>query len=276
MEYPSARVYRYSTEKECDANHEIFASAIRAVKNVTPEGFAAIKITALGNPLLLERWSSSLIEIRALFHRMDKTGSGKMNFSEFKQAWSEYFIMDDESDTFIVNMFQKFDVSDDGYIDSIEWTTSLKASDTQFLANKCLHKGDFYQSSLDEEEVRLVNTLMHRADTLVQLAEELDVKVMFDAEHTYFQPAIHNIVLDLQRTYNKGKRARVYNTFQMYLKSSERELERSILSSEREVSFCMLHFHKVGEFFCQDRNSINTLLHIFHPLSFRVGILLPN
>ena len=54
---------------------------------------------------------------------------------------------------------------------------------------------------------------------------------MFDAEHSYFQPAIHNIVLDLQRTYNKGEKARVYNTFQMYLKSSERELERSILLS---------------------------------------------
>ena len=57
------------------------------------------------------------------------------------------------------------------------------------------------------------------------------MKVMFDAEHSYFQPAIHNIVLDLQRTYNKGEKARVYNTFQMYLKSSERELERSILLS---------------------------------------------
>ena len=92
--YPTARTYQYSTEKECDANLEIFASAIRAVKNVTPEGFAAIKITALGNPLLLERWSSSIVEIRALFHRMDSSGSGKIHFDEFIEAWKQYFVLD--------------------------------------------------------------------------------------------------------------------------------------------------------------------------------------
>jgi proline dehydrogenase len=141
--------------------------------------------------------------------------------------------MTDESDKFILGMFKRFDTTDDGYIDSIEWTTSLKANDTRFLADKCINKGTFYESALDEEECNLVETLMNRANTLVQLAENLDVKIMFDAEHSYFQPAIHNIVLDLQRTYNKDT-ARVYNTFQMYLKSSERELERSIVLSERE------------------------------------------
>lgn len=66
-------------------------------------------------------------------------------------------------------MFQNFDVTDDGYIDSIEWTTSLKASDTYFLAEKCLNKGSFYESALDQEECRLVNTLMRRAETLVSM-----------------------------------------------------------------------------------------------------------
>jgi proline dehydrogenase len=54
----SARVYDYTTELKCDQNAVIFEEAINAVKNVSPTGFAAIKITALGNPLLLERWST--------------------------------------------------------------------------------------------------------------------------------------------------------------------------------------------------------------------------
>jgi proline dehydrogenase len=54
----SARVYDYTTERKCDQNAEIFEKAIKSVKNVSPAGFAAIKITALGNPLLLERWST--------------------------------------------------------------------------------------------------------------------------------------------------------------------------------------------------------------------------
>ena len=40
--------------------------------------------------------------------------------------------------------------------------------------------------------------------------------------------------LNLQRQHNVGQKARVYDTFQMYLKSSPRELERSIKLSERE------------------------------------------
>jgi hypothetical protein len=34
------------------------------------DGCAAGKVTALGNPVLLERWSSALVEIRGLFARL--------------------------------------------------------------------------------------------------------------------------------------------------------------------------------------------------------------
>ena len=110
-EYPSARVYRYSTERECDANAEIFASCIHAVKNVTPEGYAAIKMTALGNPLLLERMSSSIVEVRSLFHRMNTSHDGQMTYDEFQQSWSKYFERDDASDKFVRDMFDRFDVT---------------------------------------------------------------------------------------------------------------------------------------------------------------------
>ena len=90
-------------------------------------------------------------------------------FSCFSIFHSPHVLLPAESDKFIVDMFQKFDVTDDGYIDSIEWTTSLKASDTHFLAEKCLNKGSFYESALDQEECGLVDTLMHRAETLVSL-----------------------------------------------------------------------------------------------------------
>jgi hypothetical protein len=90
-------------------------------------------------------------------------------FSWFSICHPPHVLLPAESDKFIVDMFQKFDVTDDGYIDSIEWTTSLKASDTHFLAEKCLNKGSFYESALDQEECGLVDTLMHRAETLVSL-----------------------------------------------------------------------------------------------------------
>ena len=230
----TARIYDYSTEQACDMNADIFASAIRAVHNVSPEGFAAIKVTALGNPLLLERWSSSIVEIRRLFRRLDTDGDNRMTRDEFEASWKEMFVDTAKSNQYLDELFRRLDVTRDGSIDLIEWTSSLKAADTFFIARHCQDNGPFAQASLDESEVELVDKLLDRAVRLVNLAEELDVRVMFDAEHSYFQPAIHNIVLELQRKFNRGKEARVYNTFQCYPRDSDCELSQHIERSERE------------------------------------------
>ena len=75
-----ARQYQYSTEQECNANALIFKKAITSVHNVSPDGFAAIKITGLCNPILLERWSTALTEIRNLFNRLDGSKDGKLKW----------------------------------------------------------------------------------------------------------------------------------------------------------------------------------------------------
>lgn len=59
--------------------------------------------------------------------------------------------------------------------------------------------------------------------SLFKTAAELDVRIMIDAEQTYFQPAITRITLEMMRKYNKEK-AIVFNTYQCYLQEAFREV----------------------------------------------------
>ena len=61
-----ARTYDYESEAQCDQHVAIFEDCIKAVKEVTPHGFAALKLTALGNPALLGRMSMAIVESAAL------------------------------------------------------------------------------------------------------------------------------------------------------------------------------------------------------------------
>jgi proline dehydrogenase len=97
-----ARVYDYEGENLCDLHAETFKKCILAVHKVSPTGtraistilnavlflssctrmtfsqpgFAAIKCTALGNPILLEGMSKAIVEWRAQFRKLDSEKKG--------------------------------------------------------------------------------------------------------------------------------------------------------------------------------------------------------
>jgi proline dehydrogenase len=78
------QTYDYESEAHCDRHVETFLNCINDVASLGPDGFAAIKITALGNPKLLARLSTSIVEAKRLFQIFDTNGDGVLNRYEFE------------------------------------------------------------------------------------------------------------------------------------------------------------------------------------------------
>ncbi|CAE8689886.1 unnamed protein product, partial [Polarella glacialis] len=243
----SARAYEYKGEAICDANARIFLSAVQAVKDSSPDGFAAIKLSGLGDPILLERMSTCLVEICRLFHRLSVDEgtqdvplapfytidrSFKMDFATFSEGWRRLFSVGDEEEMKAV--FEAIDTDRDGLISYLDYSGSIKLSQINELVRSCKAQGRLYRSALDKKELELYMNMIKRVESILDLAQELGVRVMIDAEWTDIQPAIDHIVLYMQRAYNKGSTPTVYNTYQTYLKGMDLRVRRDLQRSRRE------------------------------------------
>lgn len=58
-------------------------------------------------------------------------------------------------------------------------------------------------SQISPKEEEMFRNMLRRLNNIIQVANEHDVRIMIDAEQTYFQPAISRICLEMMRRYNK-------------------------------------------------------------------------
>ena len=75
-------------------------------------------------------------------------------------------------------------------------------------------------ASLSESEQVQMGEVISRAETLAQAADENKVRLMIDAEQSYFQPAISHIAVNVLMPKYNLTTPTVYNTVQCYLKVS--------------------------------------------------------
>ena len=214
------RVYDYKNEELCDFHTTTFAKCIRAVKAVSPTGFAAIKCTALGNPELLKRVSTTLLEIKNLFIKLDPSNSGFVQKDDFLTTFST-LVNGNNS----LSYFNGLDSDKDGKINYIEWTNGLDILQLHLLTAHCTIKGPLFESQLNEEERILFAKMKQRLFSLATLAQSEGVRLMIDAEQSYFQPAIDNLTTSLFKQFNTpNKDPVIFSTYQMYLKDTKNRL----------------------------------------------------
>ncbi|CAG9461673.1 unnamed protein product [Pedinophyceae sp. YPF-701] len=236
-------MYPLSVEKYSDLNNRLFLTAINAAADVTPPGetaFVSVKVTALANPNLLERVSTVLTEMHRLFERFDVDGDGFVSWDEFEVMYPELFVEplkpgdEDARKQRMLKVFRYLDPKRSGYIDLVQWSSRFRIEDLPSVVSRCRSGGPLLDSMLTAEELQLWRRLQARVHSVASRASALGVKVLVDAEHSYFQRAIDNLAMQVMAKFNRGGNAVVMNTYQCYLKDSHTRLLVDLERAERE------------------------------------------
>merc|ERR1712013_67918 len=239
-----ARVFYYAGEKECDANMQVFLDCIDAVKGSTGgTGFSAIKITALGRPEILIRLSDCIEKTRRYYTQITgKKGmviKGRVDKAAFKEAFKSRNL---DSNIDVQTFLDQMVGDSEGVINLFDWSSLidqgkdlknvLRVPNLETGKMEPLITGDDDGALTAQEEEQFRN-MVKRLHTIFKYAKEQNVRVMVDAEQSYFQPAIHRLTVEMMRTYNTTS-AIVFNTQQCYLKKALKTVTLDLEQGNRQ------------------------------------------
>jgi proline dehydrogenase len=176
-------------------------------------------------------------EIRNLwFSKFEK--QGRVNLDQFLEGLEAMGVKIPRAEA--EGLFNSMDKGKDGMIDYLEWTSSLQLEDMvtrQFFVRSGFNKSLITRNGslplLNEQETKLMDSLMERVNTIAEAAHRKGVRLLIDAEQTYMQPVIDHVALKLQRRYNRDIPI-VYNTYQCYLTSTKQRLVNDVERGNRE------------------------------------------
>ena len=145
---------------------------------------------------------------------------GDVSPSEFQKQLDQRFMINTDKED-IAKFIKRMDYDQRGLMNIFSWNGLIEmqtlVNDLFLVPNLKTGRMEPIISALTQEEEEMFRNMMRRLHTIARVATEKDVRILVDAEQTYFQPAINRITLELMRKYNKEK-AIIFNTYQCYLK----------------------------------------------------------
>ncbi|KAM6165753.1 proline dehydrogenase 1, mitochondrial [Erethizon dorsatum] len=238
----SARTYFYANEAKCDSHMETFLRCIEASGGASNDGFSAIKLTALGRPQFLLQFSDVLTKWRRFFHQMAaEQGQAQCAAMDTKlevAALQESVMkMGIASRAEIEDWFTPETLGVSGTVDVLDWSSLINSRTrlSRHLVVPNMQTGQLEPllSQFTEEEELQMTRMLQRMDVLAKKAMEVGVRLMVDAEQTYFQPAISRLTLEMQRKFNVEKPL-IFNTYQCYLKDAYDNVTLDVELARRE------------------------------------------
>ncbi|XP_056445148.1 proline dehydrogenase 1, mitochondrial isoform X2 [Gadus chalcogrammus] len=224
----SARTYFYADESKCDNQMETFINCIRASGGSSVDGFSAIKMTALGRPQFLLQFSEVLVKWRRFFNvlaaQQGKSGltalEQTLDLEPLKESLTKLGV---GAKNDIDHLLTGEKLGSSGTIDLLDWNSLIddrtEISNLLMVPNLQTGKLEPLLKKFTVEEEKQMKRMLQRVDVLAKHAMENGVRLMVDAEQTYFQPAISRLTVEMQRIFNKEKPT-IFNTYQCYLKEA--------------------------------------------------------
>ncbi|XP_049824718.1 proline dehydrogenase 1, mitochondrial isoform X2 [Aethina tumida] len=233
----SARTYFYLNEATCERNMETFIKCLEAIAGATyGTGITAIKLTALGRPQLLLQLSEVIMRTRQYMTEIMGGEGNVLSHHVTPEDLEKKFhsISDKES---LKKFLKQITYDKQGILHLFPWSGII--DENQELSNTFrvpdLKTGRMARliTQLSTKEEEMFRNMIRRVNTIVKAAQDMDVRIMVDAEQTYFQPAITRITLEFMRKYNKEK-AIVFNTYQCYLRNALTEVTTDLEQAKRQ------------------------------------------
>jgi len=235
------RVFPYTSSAACDTHAAAFRTAIAAAasgpraQGALP-GFAALKVTALGDPRLLARTSTALRAIQALFATFDADGDGKVSRAEFAETYARLF--SDGTPTRLDDLFHYLDPDGVGSVDLLTWSRRVRLVDVPAIVRACRAPGPLASAALTPAELEGLQAMLDRLRGLANAAASAGVRLFVDAEQAAVQPAIAHAARSLQREFNAPPTGPgypvIFTTVQAYLKSARGDLALDLRRSTAE------------------------------------------
>ncbi|XP_056149303.1 proline dehydrogenase 1, mitochondrial [Lampris incognitus] len=236
-----ACTYSFSDEAKCDQHMETFLKCIKASGRSSTEGFSAIKMTALGRPRFLLQFSEVLMKWRRFFNflaaQQGKDGIEALDQRLDLQDLQEFLNRLGAKGDFYGWFTDGKQASSGGTIDILDWNGLIddrtNTADLLVVPNLEISQLEPLLVKFTAEEENQLKRMLQRMDVLANHAKDNGVRLMVDAEQTYFQPAISRLTLEMQRIFNK-KKPIIFNTYQCYLKEAYDSVTMDVELSRRE------------------------------------------
>uniref|UniRef100_A0A672FWM7 Proline dehydrogenase n=1 Tax=Salarias fasciatus TaxID=181472 RepID=A0A672FWM7_SALFA len=223
----SARTYFYADEAKCDNQMETFINCIKF--------FFFFLSDQLQFSEVLVKWRRFFNFLAAQQGKSNMTVlEQKLELEQLKESLAQLGVGDKDD---IENWFTGEQLGLSGTIDLLDWNSLIndttKISNLLMVPNLQTGQLEPLLSKFTAEEERQMKRMLQRVDVLAKHALENGVRLMVDAEQTYFQPAISRLTLEMQRKFNREKPV-IFNTYQCYLKEAYDNVTVDVELSRRE------------------------------------------